>query len=636
MNSPENTHDDATIQGGEVQKGEKSNPRPDSGAEVTAGGRVAGLFPGDPFVNRVSTLHEIALMIDAAHSRDEIFGVLRKETKWLLSHDVCFLCLTDLFRNRYTITTLSPLADSAGLNGFDFSIGEEFPGTVLQTQSPLTLDLSGHTEPGGPIERSLTDLGMKSLLAVPLRTGDEIIGCLAVASAMASAYHEEEQVVAQILGTHIAISLANGSLFDDAKKRIAQIELVNELAAKVTATLEIDDLLASVAESVRKSCNYFDVTIFLVNADERAAVLVAHAGHYADFVPRGYRQNLSEGIVGWVAATGERVLANEVADNPHYIALDYHHTRSELALPIRIHHEVVGVLNVEDDRPQAFDETDATVLETLCDQLGSVIHNAQLYEQLKRTNAKLTELDEMKSNFLGIVSHDFRSPLASIILAARSLLTRDPLNDRQRLQNYLTVIVDQATKLSNLAEDTLSIARMESGKLKCLLGVVNLDRLIRDAAAQVNFTRRHSLDLDVAGSLSLVRGDQSKLRQVVQNLLSNAVKYSPSGGTVQVRVEEYSGDQLMVSVLDQGIGIPSNQMERLFQKFSRVDSPEVREIKGSGLGLWICKEIVEAHEGKIWAESQQGKGSAFHFTLKKVRTESSQDTRAAHAPPPPA
>ena len=573
------------------------------------------------FYNSVSTLSEIALQIDAAHSRDEILGTLRAQTKWILDHDVYFLALLNKARNQYVINTLSPIADSTDLSQKHFPLNQGMPGWVIQNQSPIVIDVSDGPAFAESIEGTLADLGMKSLLMVPLRTGEETIGALVLSSARPSAYGEHEMCLGQLLALQVAIALKNSALFDDATKRIAQIEVVNEIAEKVTSTLELDEILDSAAESIRKDFNYFDVTIFLVNRQEDEVVLVAHSGNYVDFLPHGYRQRMSEGIVGWVAMHGQKILANDVTQDPRYMAYEYHSTKSEFAIPIRIDEEIVGVLNIEDTKLHAFDETDTIVLETLCDQLGSAIKNAKLYEEVKKANSKLTELDRMKSDFLSIVSHDFRSPLASVILAAKALLKRGDTSDARRFNEYLTIIVDQANKLSHLAEDTLSIAKMESGQLSYFFKVVNVERLIKDAASLVSFSRRHSLEHFVDSGVSYIKGDQTKLRQVVQNLLSNAVKYSPKGGVIRVRAENYSNDQMIISVADEGIGIPADQLGKLFQKFSRIDTEEAREIKGSGLGLWICREIVKAHGGKIWVESEVGKGSVFRFTLKKATQE---------------
>jgi K+-sensing histidine kinase KdpD len=580
------------------------------------------LADAQAFQSRINTLTEIALQIDTSLSRAEILQALRREAKWLIEHDVCFVSLANKLRTHYTVESLSPICDSTELPNRQFLINQGMAGWVIQHETPITMDVSSGPAFEEAIEGTLGDLGMKSLIVVPLRTGNETIGSLTFSSARPGAYREHDLWIAQLLALQMAIALKHASLFDEAKKRITQIEMVNEIAEKLTSTLDLDELLNSAAEIIRKNFNYFDVTIFLVDKGAEEVVMVAHSGNYVDFLPHGYRQRMSDGIVGWVATNGKRLLANDVSESSEYMAYEYHSTRSELAVPIKIDEEVMGVLNVEHTKVQAFDEMDAIVLETLCDQLGSAIRNANLYNQVKKSNAKLMELDKLKSDFLGIVSHDFRSPLASIILAGKALLKRSEQTDPKRLNEYLTIIVDQANRLSHLAEDTLSITKMESGQLTYFFKVVNVERLIKDAVALVNFSRRHTVDYFVDDTVSYIKADQTKLRQVVQNLLSNAVKYSPRGGAINIKAEAHNGDMLLISVADEGIGIPPEQVDKLFQKFSRVDSKETRDIKGSGLGLWICKEIVQAHGGRIWVESTPGQGSVFKFTVKKVQPES--------------
>lgn len=575
------------------------------------------LLQAHGFYNRVNTLGEIAVQIDAARGHDEILMVLRNEAKWLINYDVMFVGFANRSRSHYTITTLSPIADATDLNGKTLSVHQGKPGWTMINQSPIVMEVTEGPSFVGVVESTLLDLGMKSLMVVPLRTGDETIGSLTFSSALPDVYGEQEVWIGQLLAIHIATAIKNAAILDSAQKRMSQIELVNEIAEKLTSTLELDDLLHAAAETIQKSFNYFDVSIFLVDPVQQDLHLVAHSGSYADFLPEGYRQKLTEGIVGWVACNGERCLLNDVTEDARYLAYEYHSTKSELAVPIRIDAEVVGVLNIEETRAHAFDETDAIVLETLCDQLGSAVKNAKLFEEVRNANAKLTDLDRMKSDFLGIVSHDFRSPLASIILAARALLKRSDSIDQRRLDEYLTIIVDQANRLSMLAEDTLSITKMESGQLNYFYKVVNVERLIKDAAALVHFSRRHSIEFSVEHSVAYIKGDQTKLRQVLQNLLSNAVKYSPRGGKVIVTAADQNDRQVIFSVCDEGMGIPEDQIPRLFQKFSRIDTPEAREIKGSGLGLWICKEIVETHGGTIWVETEYGKGSTFIFSINK-------------------
>jgi K+-sensing histidine kinase KdpD len=577
----------------------------------------------DSILDRVSTLHEVAMEIDAATANQEVMSVLNHDVRWIVPHDVSFLCLVDRFRTHYAVRLISDPRLDLSLEGTVLSLTEGTPGVVIEHQTPLQFDLNmpgadGFAGKIAEIEIRLRDIGMSSYLVVPLRHGDATIGALAFAASRSDAFHDTEVVLAQLLATQVAVAVETMRRWEEAQKRIAQIELVNEVAEDLTSTLDLEELLHAAAETIRRAFNYLDVSIFLIDKAKSEAFLVSRAGTHADFLPRDYRQSINTGIIGWAATNNQRVMVNDVSSDPRYIHYMYTETRSEMAMPIRVEHETVGIMNVEDIRAHAFDETDAVVLETLCDQIGSAIKNAQLFERLKQSNAKLTELDRMKTDFLGIVSHDFRSPLASIVLAAKALQKRPEQPDSQRLAEYLQVIVDQATKLINLAEDTLSVTKLESGKLNYMFNMVNLERLVKDAAAMVNLSKRHTWTYTIDPGVAFVKGDQSKLRQVLQNLLSNAVKYSPAGGQIMLHASDHSADLLLVTVKDEGIGIPEDQQGKLFQKFSRVESDETKDIRGSGLGLWICKEIVRAHGGTIWIESAPGKGSTFAFTLKKA------------------
>lgn len=402
------------------------------------------------------------------------------------------------------------------------------------------------------------------------------------------------------------------------EKRLAQIRLISEVTNRMTADLDLQELLDTAASSIQKTFNYFDVTVFLLTEGGKVLDLSAHSGNFTDFLPHGYQQAVERGLVGRAARTGEMLMSGDVSREPDYLAFEYHDTRSELAMPIKIDGKVIGVLNVEDTELNAFDGTDALVLSTLSDQLGIAIKNARLYEELRQANMKLIELDTMKSEFLGIVSHDFRSPLSSIMLAARSLLKNEAIQGIPRAKEYMQLIVDQAVRLNQLAEDTLSITKIESGQLTYYFKIVNLERLIQDAASMVRFSRKHDFEYAVDPEALFVKGDQTKLRQVLQNLVSNAVKYSPQGGKVVVHVENCNADEVMVSVSDQGMGVPKEKLGRLFQKFSRIDSKESKEIKGAGLGLWICREVVNAHGGRIWMESEPGKGSTVKFVIRRT------------------
>jgi signal transduction histidine kinase len=575
------------------------------------------LLEAQEFSTRVNTLTEISLKVDAARSREEIIRILKDNLRRLIEGECAFIGLLSHNKTHYVLNTLSPLMDAIELDHKHFSVDVGMPGWSIRNKAGIMVDIDSAPSFHPTLESKLKDLGIRSLIIVPVHTHEEMVGALVFGSSKPNAFVDPDVWLARLLSLQTAIALRHTSLLERAQKRVAQIGLVNQVARKLTSTLDIDELLASASEAIQKNFQYFDVTIFLVNEEEHELVLAAHSGNFIDFLPHGYRQKITLGIIGWVAVHGQPVLANDVSLDARFLAHQYHNTNSELALPIISDDEVIGVLNVEDTKLYAFDETDVLVLETLCDQIGSALRNAHLFEEIKRNNERLVELDRLKTDFVGIVSHDFRTPLSTIMLAAKSLLRKEVSADR--LKEYLNIIVDQAGRLSLLAEDTLSIAKIESGQLNYQFKIVNVETIIQEAVSMIKISARHTFGSSIDVNCAYVRGDQNKLRQVLQNLISNAVKYSPGGGQLKVTVvpNEEQADEIRFSVSDEGLGVPPEYLGKLFQKYARVDTGEAGKIKGTGLGLWICREIIKAHGGKIWVESEVGKGSVFSFTLKR-------------------
>jgi K+-sensing histidine kinase KdpD len=568
---------------------------------------------------RINMLSEVTLKIGAAQSPQDIIQVLTQEARRVMPGECAFLGLLTDDQKHYDVHSLCAPEESLLLEETHFAVKEGIAGWVLQRSMALTVDIHSIPVVSTALEKALQSKGIQSILVAPLKTHDRTLGVLGFGALAPNRYDDADLWLAQLLGAQVALALGNTKLLQKAQKRIHQIELVNLISRNLTFTLDIRSLLETAAQAIRKQFNYFDVMIFLMDHETQELELAAESGEYHDFLPQGYRQHVSQGIIGWVASNGRYLLANDVRKEPRYLAYTYQDTSSELAVPIMIDGVVVGVLNIEDSKVNAFDEADVLVAQILCDQIGGAIKNARLFEEIKRANDRLLEQDQLKTEFVSIVSHDFRTPLSTIMLAAKSLLKEEDPSSSKRYREYLGIIVDQAGKLSRLAEDTLSIAKIESGQLTYQFRVVNVESVINDALAMVKVTSRHSIECFVDINASFVRGDQHKLRQVLQNLISNAVKYSPGGGVIKARAElnPEAPDEIVFSVSDQGIGIPADQIGKLFQKFSRVDVGKAKEIRGTGLGLWICAEIIKAHGGRIWVESELGKGSTFKFTVKR-------------------
>jgi two-component system phosphate regulon sensor histidine kinase PhoR len=229
---------------------------------------------------------------------------------------------------------------------------------------------------------------------------------------------------------------------------------------------------------------------------------------------------------------------------------------------------------------------------------------------------ELRRLERVRQDFVANVSHEFKTPLTAIRGFAETLLS-GALNDPKNNRRFLEIIRDHSSRLDRLTDDLLKLARIEAGKLELEFFQVGLGELIEGCTetSMLKASRKQiSLAIDIPAGLPLIRGDASLLREVFQNLLDNAVQYTMAGGRISVTASA-GAREAVISVTDTGIGIPLADQERIFERFYRVDAARSREAGGTGLGLSIAKHIVEAHGGRLWVESEIGRGSQFSFSI---------------------
>lgn len=226
------------------------------------------------------------------------------------------------------------------------------------------------------------------------------------------------------------------------------------------------------------------------------------------------------------------------------------------------------------------------------------------------------EMERMKDELIATVSHDLRTPLTSLRGFTELMLTREYPADKQR--KFLGIIDSEARRLNRLVDTFLDIQRMEAGRQTYHFEALALGPMLHDIVETYSGSdERHTFRIEVVEGLPAVRADADRLRQVLENLLSNAEHFSPAGGEIVLAARPEPGF-VAVSISDQGIGIPAEAMPKLFTKFFRVEQAETRGIPGTGLGLVIVKKVIEAHGGRVWVESDPGRGSTFYFTLPVI------------------
>ncbi|RIK56103.1 MAG: histidine kinase [Chloroflexi bacterium] len=235
---------------------------------------------------------------------------------------------------------------------------------------------------------------------------------------------------------------------------------------------------------------------------------------------------------------------------------------------------------------------------------------------------RFREEEEMKSTFTSIISHELKTPVALIKGYAQTLARPDAAWDAATARQSLEIIEEEADRLESLINNLLDVSRIQASGLRLDFAEVDLEALVRKIAeAYRTQTSTHQIELDFGAPLPLVWGDEERLRQVLTNLLGNAIKYSPDGGVIRIggwsqRPPELDGQaRVVLFVADQGIGIPQEELNHIFDRFYRVDSSLRRSTSGAGLGLFLTKAIVEAHGGQIWARSEAGRGTTFFIAL---------------------
>ena len=232
-----------------------------------------------------------------------------------------------------------------------------------------------------------------------------------------------------------------------------------------------------------------------------------------------------------------------------------------------------------------------------------------------RDIAQRRKMDELKDEFIGLVSHEFRSPLTVVIGAINTALTESPRLTPLEMRQLLEDAATEAESLGHLLENLLELSRAKANRLLLQVEPVSVKKVVRNAVAKIEKqSTSHRFVADLPGRFPLLAADQVRLERILHNLLENAVKYSPKGGEIRVSAKREK-DSLVIGVSDSGIGLSAEDKARLFEPFRRVGRLNDNRIRGVGLGLLVCRRLVEAHGGRIWVESELGKGSTFLFTF---------------------
>jgi signal transduction histidine kinase len=405
-------------------------------------------------------------------------------------------------------------------------------------------------------------------------------------------------------------------LRDRLGRRADQLEAVNRVARAFGSSLEQDEAFDRFLSEVGSVFEFDRLAIVLVEGDQ--AVVMANSGRAeAKLFARGTSRPVAGSVIEDVLAGGQTIVRGDMESNPRYpeerelAALGL---QSRVVAPLTLGRDPLGILSVSRQEPDAFSDDEAELITLLARQLAAAVQNIRLFTAERNAAEELRRLSALRADFVSLVSHELRAPMASVIGCATTLRARWRELTADQRESFLALIEQETGRLSTLVGDVLDTSRIEAGTFTYTFGDVDLAELVRETASMVALgTDEVTVQAHVQEPLPSVRGDRERLRQLLLNLLSNAAKYTVSGDEIEVRAAAEDG-AVIVSVQDHGPGIAPDVQRLVFEKFGRVNAGG-RSKPGAGLGLFIARSIADGHGGTLEVRSELGAGATFTFRI---------------------
>ena len=516
-------------------------------------------------------------------------------------------------------------------------------GRAIHDGAPFQIeDLAAASEEEFPVGRELQKrIGHHTALAVPLMREDRAIGALQLWRMEIRAFSEKQVALVKTFADQAAIAIENVRLFNELEARtkeltrsVEELKALGEVGQAVSSTLDLETVLRTIVSRATQLSGMDAGSIYEYDQAREEFYL-----HTSDQLPdelvevlRATPIRKGEGALGRMAVTGEPVQIHDIGDDRAYQSrvrqlLIKVGCRGLLAIPLLREDLLLGGLAVYRKSPGEFAPHVIDLLKTFATQSALAIQNARLFREIEEKSRQLEVASQHKSEFLANMSHELRTPLNAIIGFSEVLAERmfGEVNDKQA--EYLNDILDSGRHLLGLINDILDLSKIEAGRMELNLSDFNLPTAI-DNTLMLMRERAHrrevTLDRTIDERLVTVHADERKVKQVLLNLLSNALKFTPEGGRIEVRAAIRDGSA-EIAVTDTGVGIAPEDQATVFEEFRQVGAASKR-VEGTGLGLAISRKFIELHGGRIWVESELGKGSTFAFTVPLLTTHPATQT----------
>ncbi len=394
-------------------------------------------------------------------------------------------------------------------------------------------------------------------------------------------------------------------------------KVLNNIIRDIHAQIELDDCLNTSMEKVTDLLGVERGSLMLLDKESQELSIRVAKGLSEEIV-KNAKTKVGEGVSGWVVKNREPLLIKDIGKDKRFSKRGGgYHNDSLLSVPLMARDEVLGVINVNNKSTrEVFKKKDLKALNEITPHISNAIDKALKYNEAKR-------MSQMKLDFVSTISHELRSPLTSVKEAINLMLDKTAGNVDPDQEKFLTISKNNVDRVLHLINELLDISKLEAGKVDMKRNFQDICGVVRQVfeTLRIDAGRKNiKLNLRMPDAKLNMWFDADQITRVLINLAGNAVKFTQDNGMVNIILEDL-GKFVQISVIDNGPGIAGEDLGKVFDKFYTVVKGKSSGIKGTGLGLPIVKEIVEVHKGRIWVDSQLGRGSRFSFTLPKdIRT----------------
>ena len=516
-----------------------------------------------------------------------------------------------------------------------FKRGHGVVGRVCETGEPLVFeDIDTDSRYASLSTTKVTQASRRHFFAVfPIKTQSRVFGAITFNAEAPRQLTADEIRLLTSMTEHLGVAVEKANLFGQVQTRSRHLEALNSVGAAVSQSLELGLVLKAAVEKIAATLGFDATWIYQFEPADGKLHMNAYQGLDDDTAAKMATRSADTGISGYVMKSGQRLVFEDIQNDAVYRDLSCAGKirvlgfLSAAAFPIQSKKQIIGVLHIADRKMRQYTPEELQLIESIVQGIAVAVENARLFAEvnektaeLAQANHELLEASRAKSSFIAAMSHELRTPLHIII--GNSDLTRDgffgAINDEQR--EAMRKVSRNAQVLLKMINDILALTRHEAKKMALDVSQVEVDEIIANARVhveQINRDNHLEVRWDIEGSIPPLTTDAIKVEEILQNLIGNAFKFTPKG-SVEVRVRHLSGeDSVQFSVSDTGIGIRTENLDKIFNEFEQIRDGDNYKHDGVGLGLSIVKKYLQLMHGDIRVESEFGKGTTFTFTVPR-------------------